>query len=305
MPVSEYTTDDFEISRTGRMSIEQLAEATNASFAGYFVPVNHTSESFATNCRAFSLDLSRSLLARHWDGRLAGLTMLGLRGERGWCGGFGITEEFRGIGLGNWFAAKYVEHARSLGLTTLQLEVLAQNTRAFQTYKKAGFQTTRELVILSAPVSQVLAELEAVHTVRLEISEISLEEALHIAIGLEPAQGFEPAWQREPATLYATTGLRGFVARRGGKALAVLIYHHNPETGRINISNLTFYNEAAAKALLERAAVNSKILRARPDGPEEAFYVLNEPENSELFLLLSQLGMQETNRQYEMLIGLN
>lgn len=303
--MSEYTTEDFEISRTGRMSIEQLAEATNATFAGYFVPVNHTSESFATNCRAFSLDLTQSLLARHWDGRLAGLTMLGLRGERGWCGGFGITEEFRGIGLANWFARKLVEQARGLGLTTLQLEVLAQNTKAFQTYQKAGFQTTRELVILSAPVSQVLTELEAFHTVRMEISEVRLEEALHIAIGLEPALGFEPSWQREPATLYATTGLRGFVARRGGKALAVLIYQHNPESGRISILNLTFYNEAAAKALLERAAVNSKILRARPDAPEEVFFVLNEPENSELFLLLSQLGLQETNRQYEMLIPLN
>ena len=72
------------------------------------------------------------------------------------------------------------------------------------------------------------------------------------------------------------------------------------------ISSVQFFSPgSAAKALLERAAVNSKILRAGPDAPEEFFYVLNEPENSELFLLLSQLGLQEINRQYEMLIGLN
>ncbi len=304
--MSENITGDFEISHTGRMSIEQLADATNQTFAEYFVPVNFTIESYARYCRSHSLDLFQSLLARHWDGRLAGLTMLGLRGERGWCGGFGITEEFRGNGLGNWLAGKLVEHARSLGLATLQLEVLYQNTKALQTYQKAGFQTVRELVFLSAPVSQVLEELRAVHTVQLEISEVSLEEALHIAARLEPAQGFEPCWQREMATLHTMTGLRGFVARRGGNPLAVLIYQHTPETGRINILNLTFYNESAAKALLERAAVNSKILRPKGENaPEEHFYVLNEPENSELFLLLSQLGLQETNRQVEMFINLN
>jgi ribosomal protein S18 acetylase RimI-like enzyme len=304
--VSENITGDFEISHTGRMSIEQLADATNQVFAGYFVPVNFTIESYARYCRSFSLDLYQGLLARHWDGRLAGLTMLGLRGDRGWCGGFGITEEFRGKGLANWLAGKLVEHARSLGLATLQLEVLYQNTRAFQTYQKAGFQTTRELVFLSAPVSQVLDELKAIHTVQLEISEVSLEDALRTAVRLEPAQGFEPSWQRETATLHTMTGLRGFVARRGGNALAVLVYQHTPENGRISILNLTFYNESAARALLERAAVNSKILRPqREDAPEEHFYVLNEPENSELFLLLSQLGLQETNRQFEMFIGLN
>lgn len=304
--MSENTTNDFEISSTARMSIEQLADATNQTFAGYFVPINHTAESFANFCRSYSLDVAQGLLARHWDGRLAGLSMLGLRGERGWCGGFGITGEFRGMGLANWFAVKFVEHARSLGLATLQLEVLAQNTKAFKTYQKAGFQTTRELVVLSAPVSGVLEELKAVHTVQLEISEVSLEEALHSTVRLEPAVGFEPCWQREPASLYAMSKLRGFVARRGGAVLAVLVYDFDPQTGRIRILNLTFYNEAAAKALLERAAVNSKILRQpRDDAPEEHFYLVNEPENSEPFLLLSQLGMQETNRQFEMLVGLN
>ena len=304
--MSENTIGDFEISHTGRMSLEQLADTTNQTFAGYFFPANFTMVTYGRFCRSYSIDLAQGLLARHWDGRLAGLTVLGLRGERGWCGGFGITEEFRGQGLANWLCQKLVERTRELELATLQLEVLAQNERAIKTYQRAGFQITRELIILSAPVGQVLNELKAVHTVQLEISEVSLEEALHIAIRLEPALGFEPCWQREPASLHAMSGLRGFVARRGGNALAVLIYQHNPETGRISILNLTFYNESAARVLLERAAVNSKILRPkRDDAPAEHFFVMNEPENSELFLLLSQLGLQETSRQFEMFIGLN
>lgn len=304
--MAENLLNDFEVCDTARMSIEQLADTMNESFAGYFLPVTFTPPKYARFCRAYSIDLAQGLLARHWDGRLVGLTMVGLRGERGWCGGFGIVPEFRGIGLGTWFCHKLVERGREAGLTTLQLEVLTQNERAIRIYQQAGFQITRDLAILSAPVSTVLEELKSAYTVRMEISEVSLEEALHTAIRLEPALGFEPSWQREPASLYTTSGLRGIVARRGGTALAVLIYEHTPETGRITLQNLTFYNESAAKALLERAAVNSKILRPqREDAPAEHFYVLNEPEHSELFLLLSQLGLQETNRQHEMVIGLS
>jgi ribosomal protein S18 acetylase RimI-like enzyme len=304
--VAENLLSDFEVSNTARMSVEQLAETTNQSFAGYFVPVNYGAPDYARFCRAYSIDLAQGLLARHWDGRLAGITMLGLRGDRGWCGGFGIVPEFRGKGLANWLAGKLVERGRELALSTLQLEVMVQNERAIKTYQQAGFQLTRELVILSAPVSQVQDELKPVHSVQLEISDVSLEEALHTLIRLEPALGFEPCWQREPASLLTMSGLRGIVARRGSNALAALMYQHSPETGRINLLNLTFNNEAAARALLERAAVNSKILRPRrEDAPEEYFFVLNEPENSELFSLLSQLGLQETNRQHEMVIALS
>lgn len=306
LPVSENLTNDFEISNTSRLNIEQLAEAMNQAFAGYFVPVNNTAETYARFCRSYSIDMAQGVMARHWDGRLAGLTVLGLRGERGWCGGFGIVEEFRGQGLAGWLCGKLVERARELELATLQLEVLAQNEKAFKTYLKTGFQVTRDLVSLSAPASLVMEELKSAHTVRLEISEVSLEEALHTATRLEPALGFEPCWQREPGSLHTMSGLRGIVARRGGTALAVLIYWHVPESGHIRILNLTFYNEAAAKALLERAAVNSKILRPqREDAPEEVFHLGNEPENSELFLLLSQLGLQEIHRQHEMVIALS
>jgi ribosomal protein S18 acetylase RimI-like enzyme len=304
--VAEDFLSDFEVNNTARMSVVELADTTNQCFAGYFVPVNYSGPDYARFCRAYSIDLAQGLLARHWDGRLAGLTMLGLRGDRGWCGGFGIVPEFRGKGLANWLAGKLVERGRELALSTLQLEVMVQNERAIQTYLRAGFQLTRELVILSAPVSQVLDGLKPAHTVQMEISDVSLEEALRIALRLEPTLGFEPGWQREPASLLTLSGLRGIAARRGGNALAVLMYQHSPETGRINLLNLTFNNEAAAKALLERAAVNSKILRPRrEDAPEEYFFVLNEPENSELFSLLNQLGLQETNRQHEMVIGLS
>ena len=296
---------DFVITDTSQMSMAQLAEAINAAFDDYYVPVNHTALTYAAMCRQFDLDLAQSVVLREASsGKLAGITMLGLRDNRGWCGGFGVTSAFRGQGASRWLAEALIERGRSLGLQSLQLEVMVQNERAIKTYRRAGFQVVRDLVVMSAPADLVLPELRPGHSVLLEISELAPLEALRIASRLEPAHGFEPCWQREPASLAALSQLRGLVAWRSGTPLAVLLYRYNPANGQIGIANLTFYNEAAAKGLLERAAVNSRILRPRgEDAKAEHFFILNEPENSELFALLSEIGLQETIRQYEMVLN--
>ena len=80
------------------MAIAELAVATNRTFEKYFLPVEHTVDGFATFCRIHNLDTARSVTLRNQAGDLVGLTMLGIRDERAWCGGFGIVLEFRGQG---------------------------------------------------------------------------------------------------------------------------------------------------------------------------------------------------------------
>jgi ribosomal protein S18 acetylase RimI-like enzyme len=296
---------NFVVADTSELSMAQLAEAINAGFEGYFVPVNNTASTYGAFCRQYDLDLAQSVVLREKNSsKLAGITMLGLRDNRGWCGGFGITSAFRGQGVSHLLIQALVERGRGLELQTLQLEVLAQNERAIKTYRWAGFQTVRNLVVMSAKTDLVLPELRPGHSVLLEIGEVTLAEAQRIASRLEPDHSSEPCWQREPASLAALSGLRGLVAWRSGTPLAVLLYRYNPANGQIGISNLAFYNEAAAKALLERAAINSQILRPRDQDPKAGhFHILNEPENSELYALLSEIGLQETMRQYEMVLS--
>lgn len=300
----EFTEADFVLDATGQMSAASLAEAFNASFEGYYVPVQHTTTGFAEFCRLNSLNIGRSVVMRHRDGRLAGLTMLGIRGWRGWCGGFGLVPAFRGQGLARLLMGGLVEQAQQLELHTLQLEVFTQNTPAIKTYQQAGFNSSRELVILSAPATQMLPELKTDAVARIEISEVEPEEGLRLLARLEPESGGEPCWQREEVALGQTHRLRSIVARRGRQTLAVLLYTYHPTSGNISIGNLTFYSERAAKALLERAAVNSKILRPKIETAKpEQFFILNEPSNTELFALLAELGLQETNRQIEMVLS--
>ena len=58
-----------------------------------------TTEGFAARVRNEQLDLYRSVALMMGD-RPAGQATLALRGERAWCGGFGIVPEFRGQRLG-------------------------------------------------------------------------------------------------------------------------------------------------------------------------------------------------------------
>ena len=95
----------MEIRRGSELSPSQLTEAWNLGYTGYFVPVYFTEAQLSQWMEAGSFDLSRSLILM--DGLTpAGFSFLGVRGRRGWIGGFGIaifylvcTRYFPGYGV--------------------------------------------------------------------------------------------------------------------------------------------------------------------------------------------------------------
>lgn len=282
-------SSDFFIQETAHLSIAQLAEATNATFADYFVPISHTPTGFAAFCRANSVDVAQSVLLEHAEGRLAGLSMLAVRGPRGWCGGFGIVPEFRGQGLAAVLVHALIGRACSLSLTTLQLEVLVQNAPAIKTYERAGFQTERELVILSGELGVGLTEIDA----ELDVQPIETPvEVWATGLGLP---GPPPCWQRDLVSLLTVTDLHGRIARRAGTLAGVLLYRPNLPSGPLTVDSLAFSDEAAARALLARAVADTKIAQ---------LFCRNEPEGSPLHVLLQSLGLRELHRQYEMRVDL-
>ncbi len=275
---------DFRVRDTSHLGIAALAEATNATFAEYFMPVVHTATGFSAFCRWFSIDTAQSVLLEHEDGRLAGLTMLATRGDRAWCGGFGIVPEFRGRGLSVGLADALSERARSLGLRSLQLEVLTQNERAVKAYQRAGLTATRELVILTGDAAPLHPNTDAA----LDVRPAAPEDAWTCAAVL-PAPA--PCWQREAVSVLGMPDLRAWVARRDGQVQAALICRRSPPSGPISLLSLPFAEEDAARALLGRAVAEIGVTQ---------FFLLNEPQDSPLLPVLQSLGLRETNRQYEM-----
>jgi ribosomal protein S18 acetylase RimI-like enzyme len=281
---------EFRVRETGHLSIAQLAEATNATFADYFVPITHTTDGFASFCRGNSIDLAHSLLLeRKTDGRLVGLTMLAMRGAHGWCGGLGLVPEFRGHGLASVLVDALVDQSRRQRLVALRLEVLTQNARAIQAYARAGFRTERELVILAGAFqTDVDPNGAGLEVCPAESPLVAWTASLGLPV---PA----PCWQREAVSLLTTNGMQGLIATRVGQTVGALLYRPNPASGLFSIGHLAATDEGVARALIARAAA---------DTPSTQIFVQNEPEGSPLHALSRTLGLRELHRQHEMSLTL-
>lgn len=297
-----YQTDhpDFTWNASCNKSILDLTEATNRTFECYLLPIRHTPEGFARFCRVCHVDLAQAVWLQNREERMVGLTLLAIRQDRGWCAGFGLTPEFRGQGLAAILLQGLIAQARSLDLRVLQLEVLIENEPAIRTYRRAGFQITGDLLLMAAPLSVVLPHLSPRADTALEILSVEPEEALRFSAQQTPPPS--PAcWQRETATLYGQSDGHGLVARDPSGLRAVLLYHFNRQSGQITVDSLVFQDHDSAKALLEKAAQEALASAAEiPPSQAPGFFILNEPEDSDLCLFLRSLGWKATRRQHEM-----
>ena len=93
------------------------------------------------------IQLQSSLVVRDASGEDAGLGLLAVRDSRGWVGGMAVAPTWRRQGLGAWLIAEVLAQASALGLETVELEVLEENTAAYHLYQRAGFQVVRLLSV--------------------------------------------------------------------------------------------------------------------------------------------------------------
>src|SRR5579871_258051 len=113
-------TNQYRFSDATGYTLAQMTEMHNESFSGYFMPATMTPEMTAHFWRVYQIDASRSVVMHDQTGTFVGMARVGVRGNRGWCGGFGIAPAFRGSGASKLLAAEMVRVARDSGLTTLQ-----------------------------------------------------------------------------------------------------------------------------------------------------------------------------------------
>lgn len=275
-------TNQYHFSDATGYTLAQMTEMHNESFSGYFMPATMTPEMTAHFWRVYQIDANRSVVMHDQTGRFVGMARVGARGSRGWCGGFGIAPDFRGSGASKLLAAEMVRVARDSGLTTLQLEVLTQNIRAFKLYQGAGFVTTRKLIGLQVAIASLPA-----------VAEPQMEAAPLEALLPFLSSDHRPDWEQELASILtlqieavmALAGagrVNGLIARRAGERLQVLAAILQPD-----------FTNAGLAALLRRAA-----------GDATTIQVYNEPESSPLLARYLDLGFTEFFSQYEMMLTL-
>lgn len=250
----------------------RLTAYWNQGYEGYFIPVNYSEAVLAQHVRANSIDLARSVVLV--DGEdLVGFALLGVRGDRGWIGGCGVAPAHRGRGIAQTLMTEQLEVARKIGLARVQLEVMRQNW-AKKVYARAGFATTRDLIMLTATLPVVEPA-------------VSLAPREVFALGHDRFHAPAPAcWQRELVSLDADPSGE-VIALADGALLA----------GRVGEALRIRDAAALADAGPLLAALGSRY-------PGEQVTIVNEPEGSPVHRAFVALGAIEKIAQHEMHVAL-
>jgi ribosomal protein S18 acetylase RimI-like enzyme len=268
----------MDICAADTLSHEQLLEAWNLAYSGYFVPIQFTPAQLADHLRCGEIDLARSLVAT--EGRaLVGLSLLGVRGSRGWIGGFGIAPEFRGRGLSHRLFDEQMRRTRYGGPAQLQLEVFVQNW-ARKVYERAGFRVTRRLSIVQGTLPE--GEPERGRHDATPRPWLAHHARLHAE--------WPAAWNREAVWLERSLreGDRALWVGEGGRPRGVLFY-------RLTDSGLRILDAAA-----EAAAAAELVLALAGTFPGGEVLLVNEPDGSPVQQALFMAGCSEPLAQHEM-----
>ena len=267
---------------TGLNAVE-LAAAFNTAYTEYVVPFVMSEAAARQHVAAYAIAPERSILWRDPSGAGVGLAALGMRGDRGWVGGFGIAPAWRGRGLSGPLLARLLERARAGGLRRVQLEVITSNERPIRTYERAGFRRTRELVFLTRDDGATPTEERGL------LREVEPQALL----AAPPFAPVAPCWQREAASLVHQPELRGLIlgAPAATRAYAVVSLAATAAT----IGAIAGESEVALTALVAALAAHL---------PGRTLRLANEPEESPLPALLLRDGWRELLRQHEMVCDL-
>lgn len=288
-------TTQFRTVPASMFSLEQFAEIFTRSFEGYYYPGIATATILAERARAEQIDLAHSLVMLDGEQPIA-QAVLGLRGERAWCGGFGVYASHRGRGISHQLLAALIKQAQDAGAREFGLEVLTRNQRAIQTYSAAGMRIQRQLLIYewndesegddtsdwpavtlwqAAPADDAAHEAEP-HTLLAHFHRLHLVPA---------------PWQRDLASVLVRAELRGLALGEPHMPSAYIIYTSNETAARI--VDLAATDVTSAEQLLQ--ALQRRFSR---------LYSINEPSDSPITAAYRACHFTESDSQHEMALKL-
>ncbi|HUP49007.1 MAG TPA: GNAT family N-acetyltransferase, partial [Thermoanaerobaculia bacterium] len=104
-----------------------LADMWSLAYRDYFADLQFDERKLAAHIAVHDIDLARSMVLESEEREFIGLSLLALRGARGWIGGFGVSPKFRRLGYSAVLIRSQLAVAHGAGLGSVQLEVLMQN----------------------------------------------------------------------------------------------------------------------------------------------------------------------------------
>ena len=131
-----------------RFNYEQLAAIYNQTRVDYMVPMPMNATRLAEYVKTYDVNLDYSMVATTQDGEMLGIIMLGLREDRAWITRLGVIPNTRRNGVGQTLMESLMEQAARLSINFVMLEVIKNNTPAYQLFLKLGFYEIGELLVL-------------------------------------------------------------------------------------------------------------------------------------------------------------
>ncbi len=275
---------EFQVRAAADWSLAALSALLAESFAGYFYTITDDVPFLAQRIRAEQVDLAHSVVLLA-DDAPAGLALLGLRGERAWCGGFGVVPAWRGRGAAGVLLRGLLAQAQAAGASRFVLEVLTRNIPAIAAYQRGGLSITRDLLIVGWSRDAQLLPVAAPTAVCVPVT---LHDILPVFGRLHAVA---PAWQRDLPALAAKGDLRGLALREGGEVAAYVLFTARQSNARI---------EDFAATSVETGV---QVLRALQQQVATIVSV-NEPADSPTVGAFDRCGFRENDRQHEMVIDL-
>ena len=277
------------------MSLDQVTQAFNLAFTGYYLPMTQTAYGLSQMMRENDVRLDDSAVI-FINGNVAGVGLVGVRGMRAWIAGMGVAPEWRGQGIGGRLLERLLSHMRSIGLRQAQLEALEVNTPAIALYHRMGFRDVRNLLVYHGPL-----QLDTLSPpLRGDRTRLRAVTARHALTHFAEYHAVPPAWQREQASLERIRGtLEGLGLWHEGRLRAYLLLSR--QSGGCSLLDAG----ASAPEPEARRDDVARLLRAVANpAPETVFRAINTPPGDALGDALGLLGCPVAVTQREMALDL-
>lgn len=267
-----------------QLSVKQLTELFNASFAEYFVKVNPTPEILREKIVSEDIDLKFSMGIFEED-KPVGFMLHAIREIDGkkvaYNAGTGVIKEFRGQNATVKMYGKLIPLLKERGVSEVLLEVIAQNTAAIRSYEKAGFQIAADLACFNGAVK------EPVSNANLEVKELEKLDFNQTTSFFD----WQPTWQHTNATISKMENLKTFGAFIKDELVGFLI--GQPSRARV-------YQYAVAHKY-RRKRIGTALFYAFAKAMKSEISIINidDPSgHSQLFL--QKIGLKPFLSQYKM-----
>jgi ribosomal protein S18 acetylase RimI-like enzyme len=131
-----------------QFDFEQLASIYNQTRVDYMIPMPMNAARLQEYVETYDVSLEHSLVAMTDEGKMLGVAMLGVREDRAWITRLGVLPNTRRGGVGMALMSGLIEQAERIGRKFVMLEVIKNNTPAYQLFLKLGFYEVGELLVL-------------------------------------------------------------------------------------------------------------------------------------------------------------